>query len=306
MPVIYHIPALLEATISALSIKADGKYVDVTFGGGGHSRAIFERLGESGRLYGFDQDADARNNAIDDKRFTFIHANFRYLDNFMRWYGESGDIDGIVADLGVSFHHFDTGERGFSFRMDGPLDMRMNQSAAQTAADIVNSYTEESLARVLRLYGELPNSGQIAKSIVKAREKKPLRTIGEFNEVVIPFCGRDREKKVLACIYQALRIETNDELGALRDLLESSLRVLKQGGRMAVLTYHSLEDRLVKNFFRSGNISGELEKDFYGNIVTPWQLVNNKVITASADEVAANPRSRSAKLRVAEKVFAGK
>ena len=302
MSSVYHIPALLDATIDGLAIVNDGHYVDATFGGGGHSRAIFNLLGKKGHLYGFDQDSDAEQNAISDKRFTFIHANFRYIENFMMYYDEMGMIDGILADLGVSFHHFDTAERGFSFRMNGQLDMRMNRSAALRASDIVNTYSEEQLSDVLYLYGEVRNARQLARSIVKARQQQSITTIEQLNDVVGPLCGRDKEKKDLARIYQALRIETNDELGALRQLLTSSLSVLKKGGRIAILTYHSLEDRIVKNFFRSGNIEGKIEKDFYGNIVTPFRLINNKEITANDAEVAANPRSRSAKLRIAELV----
>lgn len=298
---IYHIPALLNQTIEGLDIRPDGHYVDVTFGGGGHSKAIFEHLGKQGRLYGFDQDIDAEQNSIADKRFTFIHSNFRYIKNFMTLYDEIGKIDGIVADLGVSFHHFDSKERGFSFRFDGDLDMRMNQSARLTAAEIVNTYTEERLAEIFYLYGELNKARQIARKIATVRRSFEITRIEQLNDIVTPFCGKDKEKKDLARVFQALRIETNDELGALRKMLTSTLDILKQGGRIAVLTYHSLEDRIVKNFLRSGNFEGKAEKDFYGNLLSPFEIINNKVITADANEVEANPRARSAKLRIAEK-----
>ena len=297
----YHIPALLTPTIQGLNIKPDGHYIDVTFGGGGHSRAIVEHLDSKGHLYGFDQDIDAEQNIIQDDRFTFIHSNFRFIKNFMTLYNEVGKIDGIVADLGVSFHHFDTQERGFSFRFDGELDMRMNRSAKLTAADIINNYQEERLANILHLYGELNNSRQIAHRIAIVRQSKEITHIAQLNEIITPFCGKDKEKKDLARVYQALRIETNDELGALRKMLTSALEILKTGGRIAVLTYHSVEDRIVKNFFRYGNFEGQAEKDFYGNLISPFEQVNNKVIVADADEVAANPRARSAKLRVAQK-----
>lgn len=298
---IYHIPALLNQTIEGLDIRPDGHYVDVTFGGGGHSKAIFEHLGKQGRLYGFDQDIDAEQNSIADKRFTFIHSNFRYIKNFMTLYDEIGKIDGIVADLGVSFHHFDSKERGFSFRFDGDLDMRMNQSARLTAAEIVNTYTEERLAEIFYLYGELNKARQIARKIATVRRSCEITRIEQLNDIVTPFCGKDKEKKDLARVFQALRIETNDELGALRKMLTSTLDILKQGGRIAVLTYHSLEDRIVKNFLRSGNFEGKAEKDFYGNLLSPFEIINNKVITADANEVEANPRARSAKLRIAAK-----
>lgn len=305
----YHIPALLSETIEGLGIQADGTYVDVTFGGGGHSRAILKSLGGNGHLYSFDQDIDAYNNQknaadqsenlLNDSRFQFVHSNFRYLKNFMRYYGVE-KIDGLLADLGVSFHHFDEAERGFSFRFEGPLDMRMNQKAHLSAADIVNNYDEENLARVLYLYGEMRNSRPIAKAIIKARGKESITRTEQLVEILTPLCGRDKEKKDLARLFQALRIEVNDEMGALSEMLESAKELLKPGGRIAILTYHSLEDRLVKNFFRSGNLDGNIEKDFYGNILSPFKLVNNKVIEASAEEVARNPRSRSAKLRIAE------
>jgi len=305
---VYHIPAMLQETIEGLNIKPDGVYVDVTFGGGGHSRAIMSGLKKGGKLYSFDQDADAVANAIDDERWTFVHSNFRYLRNWMDYYGVE-QIDGLLADLGVSFHHFDCPERGFSFRFSAPLDMRMNQTAKRTAADIVNSYSEEDLAKVLWLYGELKNGRQIARNICKARAQKPIERTEDL--VAIMAKGERLEangeievatqyKKDLARLFQALRIEVNDEMGALREMLVAARDLLKPGGRIAILTYHSLEDRLVKNFLRSGNLEGTIEKDFYGNALTPFDVIE-KGREASADEVERNPRSRSAKLRVAEK-----
>jgi 16S rRNA (cytosine1402-N4)-methyltransferase len=297
----YHIPVLCDQTIDLLQINPEGTYVDVTFGGGGHSRAIMSRLGEGGRLLGFDQDMDAYNNRIDDARFIFVRSNFRYLSNFLRYHAIDG-VDGILADLGVSSHHFDDQTRGFSFRFDGNLDMRMNQHAGKSAADVVNTYSEEALADVFYLYGELKSARKIARAIVNNRSKSAITEVQDLLRVLQPYVGRDKEKKELAQIFQALRIEVNDEMVALQKLLQSSLEALKPGGRMAVLTYHSLEDRLVKNFFRSGNLEGKIEKDFYGNVLSPWKLVNNKVIVADEQELTQNPRSRSAKLRVAEKV----
>ncbi len=293
MDAVYHIPALLDPTIDGLNIRPDGTYVDVTFGGGGHSRALLARLGANGRLYSFDRDMDAYANAPSDSRWHFVHSDFRYLRNFMDYYGVQA-VDGILADLGVSFHHFDSAGRGFSFRFDGPLDMRMNATGGRTAADIVNTATEEDLARVLYIYGELKNSRQLARRIVAARAKEPVTRTSQLADIV----GTD--KKVLTLVFQALRIEVNDELGALREMLLSAAELLKSGGRIAVLTYHSLEDRIVKNFLRSGNIDGKTEKDFYGNILTPFTLIE-KGLCASEEEVAANPRARSAKLRIAEK-----
>lgn len=291
---VYHIPAMLTETIDGLAVKPNGIYVDVTFGGGGHSRAILEA--GAGRLYSFDQDADALKNAIDDPRWTFVHSNFRYLRNWMDYYGVT-EIDGLLADLGVSFHHFDCPERGFSFRFPAPLDMRMNQTAKRTAADVVNGYSEEELARIFWLYGELKNSRQIAKSICRARSEKAIE---RTEELVAASRIPAEMSKELARLFQALRIEVNDELGALREMLVAARDLLKPGGRIAILTYHSLEDRLVKNFLRSGNLEGTIEKDFYGNILTPFTLIE-KGRTASAEEIENNPRSRSAKLRVAEK-----
>ena len=294
MPAAYHIPAMLKETMEGLAIKPEGIYVDVTFGGGGHSRAILEA--GAGHLYSFDQDIDALQNGIDDERWTFVHSNFRYLRNWMDYYGITG-IDGLLADLGVSFHHFDCPERGFSFRFSAPLDMRMNQTAKRTAADIVNTYSEEELARILWLYGELKNGRNIAKNLCKARAQKPI----ERTEDLVAASRIPAEmSKELARLFQALRIEVNDEMGALREMLVAARDLLNPGGRIAILTYHSLEDRLVKNFLRSGNLEGTIEKDFYGNALTPFDVIE-KGRTADDDEVERNPRSRSAKLRVAEK-----
>lgn len=297
---VYHIPALLNECINGLNIKPNGTYVDVTFGGGGHSRAIMEHLGTEGRLLGFDQDMDAWANRLEDKRFTFVHANFSFLKNFLRYYGIE-KVDGIIADLGVSFHHFDDAERGFTFREDSTLDMRMNRDSAKTAADVLNGYDEADLANVLYLYGELKQSRRIASAIVKSRNTRAITTTGQLLDVVRPFIRKSQEKKELAQVFQALRIEVNHEIDVLKRMLQQSLEVLKPEGRLVVITYHSLEDRLVKNFMRSGNVEGRIEKDFYGKANTPWILVNNKVITASEAEIEANPRSRSAKLRIAER-----
>lgn len=299
--VCYHIPVMLNECMEGLAIKPDGVYVDVTFGGGGHSKEILSRLGEKGTLYGFDQDADAENNIPEDDRFVFVRSNFRYLSNFMRFHGET-EIDGLLADLGVSSHHFDDKDRGFSFRFQGMLDMRMNTRAGKTAADILNTYTEEALSTLFYLYGELKNSRKLASVIVKARETKPLETTDEFLVLITPYIGKDKEKKMLAQVFQALRIEVNDEMRALREMLQQAMRLLKPGGRLVVMTYHSLEDRLVKNFFKSGNFEGTISQDFFGNIQSPFRLINNKVITPSSEEVEVNPRSRSAKLRIAEKL----
>ena len=298
---VYHIPALLPQCLEALDIKPDGTYVDATFGGGGHSRAIVERLGADGHLYSFDQDEDAVRRAFSDSRFTMVYGNFRYLTNFLRYYGVDG-VDGILADLGVSFHHFDDGDRGFSFRSEGPLDMRMNLRAGLTAAEIVNTYDEKRLADIFYLYGELKQSRRIAAALVAARAKAPVDTIERLLEVVLPLVNPKKEKNELARLFQALRIEVNGELDALRRFLTSALAVLRPGGRLAVITYHSLEDRLVKNFMRSGNFEGDIEKDFFGRVATPWRLVNGKPIVPDEAEVERNPRSRSAKLRVAEKI----
>ena len=297
----YHIPALLlRESIDGLAVQPDGNYVDATFGGGGHSRAILQCLGPGGRLLGMDQDMDAWENRLDDERFTFVHGNFAYLKNFVRYYGLDG-VDGILADLGVSFHHFDDVNRGFTFRADAPLDMRMNRSASFTARELLNNYSAERLADVLYLYGELRQSRRLAAAIVAAR---PLSTTGELVDAVRPLLKPSQEKKELSMVFQALRIEVNGELDALRKLLAQSLEVLNPGGRLAIITYHSLEDRLVKNFMRSGNVEGRQEKDFYGRVNTPWRVVTGKVIVPSEEEVARNPRSRSAKLRVAELIAA--
>ncbi len=299
----YHVPVMLQESVEGLAVKECGIYVDVTFGGGGHSREILKRMDCGGKLYGFDQDVDAEQNALNDPRFVFVRSNFRYLYNFMRYYGVCGEVDGILADLGVSSHHFDDKDRGFSFRFDGALDMRMNTRAARTAADVVNTYTEEALADVFRLYGELKPSNRLASLIVAAREGKKIETIGDFLELVKPLVGKDKEKKFLAQAFQALRIEVNDEMRALREMLVQTLQVLKPGGRLVVITYHSLEDRLVKNFLKTGNFEGKSEQDFFGNIKTPFRMVNNKVIVPSGEEIERNPRSRSAKLRIAEKLM---
>lgn len=298
---VYHIPALLVPVIQGLDIKPDGCYVDATFGGGGHSRAIVAELSEQGRLYGFDQDSDARANAIDDPRFTFVYGNFRFMRNFLRYYGVDA-VDGILADLGVSFHHFDDPERGFSFRSDGPLDMRMNRNASRSAAWVVNNYTEEQLADMFYLYGELKNARKFASVLVKARGKAPIETTEQLLAAVAPLINPKKEKKELAQVFQALRIVVNNEIDALRDFLVQSLESLKPGGRLAVITYHSLEDRLVKNFMRTGNLEGKDARDFYGRNLSPFKLLTSKPVVADDDEVERNPRSRSAKLRIAEKL----
>lgn len=298
----YHIPILLHETVDGLNIQPGGIYVDVTFGGGGHSREILRRLDTKAHLYSFDQDADAEQNIPQgDERFTFVRSNFRYLKNWMRYYGVE-HIDGLLADLGVSSHHFDDEERGFSFRFDAPLDMRMNERAGTTAADIVNRYSEEQLADVFYLYGEMKNSRRLASAIVKARAAHALQTIDDLLQVVKPLMPREREKKDLARVFQALRIEVNHEMDALREMLEAALSMLRPGGRLSVLTYHSLEDRMVKNFIRAGRIDGKVQQDFYGRRLTPWRAINNKVILPSQQEQEENPRSRSAKLRIAEKL----
>lgn len=298
----YHQPVLLYQSIDGMNIHKDGIYVDVTFGGGGHSREILKRLEGKAHLYSFDQDADAEQNIVDNPRFTFVRSNFRYLKNFLKYYGEGEGIDGLLADLGVSSHHFDDAERGFSFRFDAPLDMRMNQRAKQTAADIVNSYNEPALANIFYYYGELKNSRQIAAAIVKERNNKRIETTGELQTIVQPFFGRDREKKELAKVFQALRIEVNHEMDALKEMLAAATEMLKPGGRLVVITYHSLEDRMVKNIMKTGSIDGDETKDFFGNTSSPFKLITRKPIIPDADEQAMNPRSRSAKLRVAERV----
>ncbi len=296
----YHIPALLKESINGLDIKPEGIYADVTFGGGGHSRAIMSALGPEGRLYGFDQDIDAQANSINDSRFTFVYSNFRFLRNFMLYYGVE-HLDGIMADLGVSFHHFDSPDRGFSFRADGPLDMRMNRNATLTAAKIIDEYTVDQLTQLFRLYGELRQSRQIAQTIEKARRQAPITSTARLLDVIRPCIDPKHEKKELAQVFQALRIEVNDEMDALRQFLEQALLTLKPGGRLCVLTYHSLEDRLVKNFMRSGNFDGKIETDFYGRSLAPFRLLTSKPVSPGQDEVDRNPRSRSAKLRIAQR-----
>ena len=292
---------LLGESVDGLNIGKGGNFVDVTFGGGGHSREILSRLDKDGHLYSFDQDADAERNVEPDDKFTFVRSNFRYLKNFMRYYGVE-QIDGLLADLGVSSHHLDDSERGFSFRFSGPLDMRMNKRADMTAADIVNEYKEEDLANIFYLYGELKNGRQLAQKIAKARTTEKIETIEQFLEIIKPLFGREREKKELAKVFQALRIEVNHEMDALKEMLQSAARDLKPGGRLVVITYHSLEDRIVKNMMKTGNVEGVVEKDFFGKVNTPFKLINKKVIEADADEIQRNPRSRSAKLRIAEKL----
>ncbi|MBO5780304.1 MAG: 16S rRNA (cytosine(1402)-N(4))-methyltransferase RsmH [Muribaculaceae bacterium] len=296
---VYHIPALLPQALESLNIKPSGTYVDATFGGGGHSRAIVECLGEEGHLYSFDQDLEAVANAFDDSRFTIVHGNFRFMRNFLRYY-EAGAVDGILADLGVSFHHFDDPDRGFSFRFDGPLDMRMNRDAKLSAADIVNGYSEQQLADIFYMYGELKSARRIASAIVKARVQERITTTEQLIATVDHLLDRRDRKTDLAKLFQALRIEVNHELDALKQLLEQSVKALRPGGRLVVITYHSLEDRLVKNFMRTGNIRGEEAKDFFGRNLSPFKLVTSKPIVPDAAEIESNPRSRSAKMRVAQ------
>lgn len=297
----YHVPAMLEECMDGLALRPDGTYIDVTFGGGGHSREILRRLGEAGRLYSFDQDMDAYANRIEgDERWTFVHGNFRYLANFMRYYGVEA-ADGILADLGVSFHHFDAAERGFSFRDDAPLDMRMNRKGYLTADEVVNSYDEAALTRILADYGDLKRAKAFAAKIVSQRSHEPIRTTGQLLDAVKSLVNPRQEKKELAQVFQALRIEVNGEMSALAEFLQSTERVLRPGGRLVVLTYHSLEDRMVKNFMRAGNVAGEVEKDLvYGHTQSRWKVITRSVITPSSEEITRNPRARSAKLRVAE------
>lgn len=308
----YHIPVLLKESIDGLNIKHGGVYVDVTFGGGGHSSEILQRLDGTGHLYSFDQDTDAEKNI--EKRlgergkgtgaganFTFVRSNFRYLKNWMRYYGEE-NIDGLLADLGVSSHHFDDFERGFSFRQDAPLDMRMNKRASMTAADIIETYTEQQLADVFYIYGELKQARRLAATICKARTETKIKTTAQLTAIAEKHLNREREKKDMARLFQALRIEVNNEMTALREMLAAATQLIKPGGRLSVITYHSLEDRIVKNFMRSGNAEGKISQDFFGRRETPFRLVNSKVITPTDDEQERNPRSRSAKLRIAEKI----
>ena len=297
----YHVPVLLNEAVDGLLPTEDGIFVDVTFGGGGHSREVLRRIGQGGRLYSFDQDADAEANVPEgERRLTFVRSNFRFLTNWMRYYDVLGKVDGILADLGVSSHHFDAEERGFSFRFDAPLDMRMNGRGGATAADVLNSYSEEELARLLFVYGELKNARKLAAAIVKNRQRADYGSIASLLDVVRPFLPREREKKEMAKVFQALRIEVNHEMDALEEMLNGAVKTLKPGGRLVVLTYHSLEDRMVKNFMKSGNVEGKVETDFYGNRLCPMRTVG-KMIVPDEKEQAENPRSRSAKLRIAEK-----
>ena len=297
----YHTPVLLEQAIELLDIKPDGVYADLTFGGGGHSRRILESLGENGRLYSFDQDSDTKANAPEDSRFNYVESNFRFLRSALRLRGVT-EVDGILADLGVSSHHFDALPRGFSFRGEAPLDMRMNQRGGETAADVVNNRSEEQLATILAQYGELETTWKIAACIARARAVKPITTTAELVAAVAPCTPKKDESKFLTKLFQALRIEVNGEMEALKMALEQSLRVLKPGGRLVVISYHSLEDRIVKNFIRSGNTEGKIEKDFFGRSTTPWTVITRKAVVPSDSEIAENPRSRSAKMRAAEKL----
>lgn len=299
---VYHVPVMLNQSVDGLSVRKGGVYVDATFGGGGHSREILRRMDSDGRLFGFDQDGDAAANVPQDGRFTFVLSNFRYIENWMDYYGISG-VDGVLADLGVSSHHFDDVERGFSFRHDAELDMRMNRKSHLTAAEVLNTYDEERLAFVLHTFGELKNARQIARAVIKRRNTAPFARISDLLELLQPFVGRDREKKDMAKAFQALRMEVNDETGALCRMLEGAISLLVPGGRLVVLTYHSIEDRIVKNYIRSGNAAGKVEQDFYGNRLVPLRAVNNKVIVPAEEEIERNPRSRSAKLRIAEKII---
>ena len=296
----YHVSVLLQESVDGLDIQPDGVYVDVTFGGGGHSKEILSRLSPKGHLYSFDQDADAEKNIVNDDRFTFVRSNFRYITNWMQYYGVE-QIDGLLADLGVSSHHFDDETRGFSFRFDAPLDMRMNKRAGQTAADVLNDYSEEQLADVFYLYGEMKNARRIAKAVCDYRRDKTIQTTADLGEVIEPLMRSEREKKDMARLYQALRIEVNHEMDALRDMLLGATKLLRERGRLSVITYHSLEDRIVKNVMKAGNVEGKVEQDFYGRVTSPFRLVN-KVTIPSDEEQQRNPRSRSAKLRIAEKI----
>ena len=296
----YHVPVLLKESVDGLDIVPDGIYVDVTFGGGGHSREILSRLGENGHLYSFDQDEDAEKNILNDNRFTFVRSNFRYLRNWMRYYGIE-QIDGLLADLGVSSHHFDDETRGFSFRFDAPLDMRMNKRSGVTAAEILNNYDEEQLANIFYIYGELKNARKIATSIIKARGEKAIETTGDLMQITENLFMRERVKKETAKLFQALRIEVNQEMEALKEMLYGAQEVLRGGGRLSVITYHSLEDRIVKNIIKAGNVEGKVKQDFFGRTEAPFRQISNKVIIPNEEEQLCNPRSRSAKLRIAEK-----
>ena len=296
----YHVPVLLQESVDGLDIKPDGIYVDVTFGGGGHSREILSRIGKNGHLYSFDQDEDAEKNILNDNRFTFVRSNFRYLRNWMRYYGVE-HIDGLLADLGVSSHHFDDETRGFSFRFDAPLDMRMNKRSGMTAAEILNNYDEEQLADIFYIYGELKNGRKGASAITKARSSKAIETTGDLMHITESLFPREREKKETAKLFQALRIEVNHEMEALKEMLYGAQEVLREGGRLSVITYHSLEDRIVKNIMKAGNAEGKVNQDFFGRTVAPFRQISNKVIVPSEEEQLRNPRSRSAKLRIAER-----
>ncbi|MCK5781518.1 MAG: 16S rRNA (cytosine(1402)-N(4))-methyltransferase RsmH [Flavobacteriales bacterium] len=296
----YHVPVLFDQCIEGLAIKENGIYVDVTFGGGGHSRGIISHLGEKGKLFAFDQDKDALNNAIDDSRFELINVNFKHLKNYLRLHGVK-KVDGILADLGVSSHQFDVAERGFSTRFDGRLDMRMNQSAKVSAFEIVNEYDVEDLSRIFRDYGELKNAWKVANKIVESREEKVIETNEELKDVILKLAPRNRENRFFAQLFQAIRIEVNSEMDVLKSFLESANEMLNPGGRLVVMSYHSLEDRLVKRYFKNGMFHGEPEKDIYGNIDVPFKLITRKVIVPSEDEIKINNRARSAKLRIAEK-----
>lgn len=297
----YHVPVLLEESVDGLDIKPGGIYLDVTFGGGGHSKEILRRLDAEGRLFGFDQDEDAEKNIVDDERFTFVRSNFRYLRNWMRYYGVE-QIDGLLADLGVSSHHFDDETRGFSFRFDAPLDMRMNKRDGKTAADVLNDYSEEQLSDIFYIYGELKNARRIAAAIVQARSEKRLETTGDLMKTTEKCFQREREKKEMAKMFQALRIEVNHEMDALKDMLYAACDLLREGGHLSVITYHSLEDRMVKNMMKAGNVEGKVEQDFFGRTDSPLRQIGSKVIVPSEEEQQRNPRSRSAKLRIAERI----
>ena len=292
---------LLEESVDGLDIKPGGIYLDVTFGGGGHSKEILRRLDAEGRLFGFDQDEDAEKNIVDDERFTFVRSNFRYLRNWMRYYGVE-QIDGLLADLGVSSHHFDDETRGFSFRFDAPLDMRMNKRDGKTAADVLNDYSEEQLSDIFYIYGELKNARRIAAAVVQARSEKRLETTGDLVKTTEKCFQREREKKEMAKMFQALRIEVNHEMDALKDMLYAACGLLRKGGRLSVITYHSLEDRMVKNMMKAGNVEGKVKQDFFGRTDSPLRQIGSKVIMPSEEEQQRNPRSRSAKLRIAERI----
>ena len=295
----YHVPVLLHESVEGLNINPKGVYIDATFGGGGHSTAILKQL-DGGHLFGFDQDDDARKNALQSEQFTFVYHNFAYVKNFMQYYGIP-QVDGILADLGVSSHHFDDAERGFSFRFDGPLDMRMDRSVKKSAANVVNEYDELSLTAVFKNYGEIVNARRLAQEIIARRKEAPILTTGDLKQIGTKFCNPQTESKYLSQIFQALRIEVNHEMQALKDFLEGGLQILRPGGRFVVITYHSLEDRMVKNFFKSGNVNGDVEQDFFGNVKTPFTLISKKVIVPGAEELERNNRARSAKLRIVEK-----